>query len=205
MVEHAPVEEDAGHGAVAIDEGMVVYEPVVQEDGAENRVQKGAGRATVGEGEEGFEAGGKFGGGRRVVEEAVFEVFELNGFVVTAKAAGGIGADEGAGGEALVEFGKDGEGEGLRADFANEFEGAVVVDGHLLAAVAWVATGAEQLTGDLGGEVGAFEVAGGDGLGHERADGEVVAGVAVGQQVRQGWVGGQPAIEAMKGFDEAVG
>jgi hypothetical protein len=154
----------------------------MQEDGAKNGVQEGLGRTGVGEGEEGFEAGGKLGGGRGLVEEAVFEVFELDGFVIAAKAAGGIGAGEGAGGETLVDFGEEGEGERLSADFDNEFEGAVGVEGHLLAAVARAAAGAEQFAGDLLVEVGAFEAAGGDGLGHERADSEVVADIAVREQ-----------------------
>jgi len=205
VMEEAPVKEDAGHGAVAVDERVVVGEPVVQEDGAQHGVQKGCGGAGVGESEEGFQAGGKFGGGRGLVEKAVFEVFETDGFVVAAEAAGGIGAGEGAGGEALVEFGEEGERERLGADFADEFEGAVVVEGHLLAAVARAATGAEQLAGDLGGEIGAFEVAGGDGLGHESTDGEVVAGVAIAEQVRQGGVGGEAAVEAVEGLGKAVG
>ena len=205
MVEQTPVKEDASHGAVAIQEGVIVGEPVVQEDGTENRVQESIGGATVGEGEQGFEAGGEFGSGRRIVEEPVFEAFELDGFVAAAEAASGVGSGEGADGEVLMEVGKDGEGERLGADFADEFEGAVAVDGHLLAAVAWAATGAEEFAGDLGSEIGAFEVAGGDGLGHEGADGEMVAGVAVFEDAGQGGGGDQAAVEAVEGFSETVG
>ena len=102
--QHGPVEKRPGRSTVAIDERVIVPDPEMKDDGADDRVYEGVSILPIGERAHPVQACLEFVGVRWAVEDFAIEVAHDDVVLPPPQPAGGVGVIERIGGDDFLEL-----------------------------------------------------------------------------------------------------